>query len=191
MFSLVSKENSLFNTFIRETIVTGVGGNVKYGTMLRDLVTNSCIKTLFFLYPIGQQFTIFYGVRANIDLLVHNGFVFESNKDDCLTLKLGISKNDALANDKVKILEALSIPRTGLFFISCDLEEKSLDPALLGFLRVLCLTKKEIEEFQGNHDQIKSLLEPEIDGELFHKFVAFFVFVKKLRQQVGCNEKGL
>ena len=86
-------------------------------------------------------------------------------------MKLGISKNDALANEKVKILEELSIPRTGLFFIGVDLEEKSLDPALLGFLRVLCLTKKEIDEFQGNQDQIKSLLEPKTDGKLVSYFL--------------------
>ena len=65
----------------------------------------------------GQEFTIFYGVRANIDLLVHNGFVFESNDDDCFTMKLGISKNDPLALDKTNFLEELSINRTGLFFI--------------------------------------------------------------------------
>ena len=134
-------------------------------------MVNLSVKLTFFLFIVGQQFTIFYGVRANIDLLVHNGFVFESNKDDCLTLKLGISKNDALANEKVKILEELSIPRTGLFFIGVDLEEKSLDPALLGFLRVLCLTKKEIDEFQGNQDQIKSLLEPKTDGKLVSYFL--------------------
>ena len=48
-------------------------------------VVNLSVKLTFFLFIVGQQFTIFYGVRANIDLLVHNGFVFESNKDDCLT----------------------------------------------------------------------------------------------------------
>jgi len=111
-------------------------------------------------FELGQQFTIFYGVRANIDLLVHNGFVFESNEDDCLTLKLGISKNDALIHEKVNILEELSIARNGLFFIGCNLDEKPLDPALLAFLRVLCFTKKEIDDFQGNHEKICSLSEP-------------------------------
>ena len=28
----------------------------------------------------GEQLTIFYGVRANCDLLVHNGFVFPDNQ---------------------------------------------------------------------------------------------------------------
>ena len=95
----------------------------------------------------GQQFTIFYGVRANIDLLVHNGFVFDTNANDCLTLKLGISKNDSNAADKFKFLEELSINRTGLFFMS-NLSEKPLDPTLLGFLRVLCLTKDNIDEMK-------------------------------------------
>ena len=105
--------------------------------------------------------------------LVHNGFVFESNEDDCLTLKLGISKNDALIHEKVNILEELSIARNGLFFIGCNLDEKPLDPALLAFLRVLCFTKKEIDDFQGNHEKICSLSEPNTtDGKFlfFSKF---------------------
>merc|ERR1719239_2003102 len=32
----------------------------------------------------GEQFTIFYGVRANCDLLIHNGFVFPDNQADIL-----------------------------------------------------------------------------------------------------------
>ena len=105
--------------------------------------------------------------------LVHNGFVFESNEDDCLTLKLGISKNDALIHEKVNILEELSIARNGLFFIGCNLDEKPLDPALLAFLRVLCFTKKEIDDFQGNHEKICSLSEPNTaDGKfIFDTFI--------------------
>lgn len=114
-------------------------------------------------FEVGQQFTIFYGVRANIDLLVHNGFVFESNQDDCLTLKLGISKNDALAADKVSFLEELNIPRNGLFFIKGLLPEasaqKPIDEALLGFLRVLCMTAADMDVYRGNIDQIKSLID--------------------------------
>ena len=104
----------------------------------------------------GQQFTIFYGVRANIDLLVHNGFVFEANNEDCLTLKLGLSKNDSLALQKLAFLEELNIPRTGLFFIGPLTKEKPLDPALLAFLRVLCMTSTDLEEHK---DAIKKLLE--------------------------------
>ena len=122
----------------------------------------------------GEQFTIFYGVRANIDLLVHNGFVFDTNVNDCLTLKLGISKNDPNAADKFKFLEELSINRTGLFFMS-NLSEKPLDPTLLGFLRVLCLTKDNIEEMKDDLAVVKSFLcdlpdapfAPELDRRVY------------------------
>ena len=112
--------------------------------------------------------------------LVHNGFVFESNEDDCLTLKLGISKNDALIHEKVNILEELSIARNGLFFIGCNLDEKPLDPALLAFLRVLCFTKKEIDDFQGNHEKICSLSEPNTTDGKFIYFIKFKVSSSKL-----------
>ncbi len=36
--------------------------------------------------------------------LVHNGFVYDDNHADCLTLRLGISKNDALAAEKYSLL---------------------------------------------------------------------------------------
>lgn len=125
-------------------------------------------------FQVGQQFTIFYGVRANIDLLVHNGFVFDTNVNDCLTLKLGISKNDPNAADKFKFLEELSINRTGLFFMS-NLSEKPLDPTLLGFLRVLCLTKDNIEEMKDDLAVVKSFLcdlpdapfAPELDRRVY------------------------
>ena len=115
-------------------------------------------------FSAGQQYTIFYGVRANIDLLVHNGFVFESNHDDCLTLKFGISKNDALAGQKLSILEELAIPRTGLFFMG-KLPDKPLDPALMGFLRVLCLTSKDIDHYSGSPEQIRTLIEVKMNDE--------------------------
>ena len=73
----------------------------------------------------------------------------------------------------MNILEELSIARNGLFFIGCNLDEKPLDPALLAFLRVLCFTKKEIDDFQGNHEKICSLSEPNTtDG----KFIYFYFF---------------
>ena len=123
-------------------------------------------------FQAGQQFTIFYGVRANIDLLVHNGFVFDANSDDCLTLKLGISKNDAMAADKVSFLEEMNINRSGLFFLGRLGPDKPMDQALLGFLRVLCMNKDEIEKIRDNGEQIKALVNvdantPELDKRVF------------------------
>jgi histone-lysine N-methyltransferase SETD3 len=120
----------------------------------------------------GQQFTIFYGVRANIDLLVHNGFVFDANNSDCLTLRLGISKNDPLAVDKFAFLEELAIPRTGHFFLN-RLPEKPIDNTLLFFLRVLCLNKDEIATFKEAPEKVKADLgnevssTPELDKRVF------------------------
>ena len=56
----------------------------------------------------AQQFRIEANTNARSGLsyfqLVHNGFVFAENNSDCLTLKLGISKNDALAVAKYNLL---------------------------------------------------------------------------------------
>merc|ERR1712083_136629 len=57
----------------------------------------------------GQQFTIFYGVRANCDLLIHNGFVFADNQTDCLTVRLGVAKTDTLASHRLGLLERVGV----------------------------------------------------------------------------------
>ena len=41
--------------------------------------------------PTGEEFLIFYGSRANYDLLIHQGFVFMRNKSDALQIRLGES----------------------------------------------------------------------------------------------------
>merc|ERR1719412_187853 len=56
-------------------------------------------------FSVGEQFTIFYGVRANCDLLVHNGFVFPDNQADCLTIRHGVAKTDTLATARLALLE--------------------------------------------------------------------------------------
>ena len=134
-------------------------------------------------FELGQEFTIFYGIRANIDLLVHNGFVFEANEDDCFTLKLGISKNDPLATDKTNFLEELNISRTGLFFIG-KLPEKPIDQALIGFLRVLCLNQDDVNYFKEHIDEVKNLVNPEdssthqeLDKRVY-KYLETMIFTK-------------
>ena len=70
-------------------------------------------------YPciVAEEFTIFYGKRTNADFLVHNGFVPAGsdgriiNAHDSYVLKLGVSKNDPVAADKLEMLDVLSIPR--------------------------------------------------------------------------------
>ena len=66
----------------------------------------------------SDEFTIFYGVRTNADFLVHNGFVPSGgdNPHDAYILKLGVSKNDPGAADKLEMLDILSIPRHSPYF---------------------------------------------------------------------------
>ena len=40
--------------------------------------------------PAGVEFRIFYGSRANHDLVIHQGFVYMENKSDVLLIRLGM-----------------------------------------------------------------------------------------------------
>ena len=59
-----------------------------------------------------------------------------------------------------------------IYFLG-KLPEKPLDPALLGFLRVLCLNNEDVEHFKANIDQVKNLIlpesgyKPELDQRVF------------------------
>ncbi len=103
----------------------------------------------------GQQFTIYYGERGNHDLLIHNGFAVQDNPDDFLQVRLGVGKNDSLAEGKKSLLESLGISPHGHF----ALKSSKIEPLLLAFLRVICLkTKDEIEEWSSDDDKSKDLL---------------------------------
>ena len=93
----------------------------------------------------GEQFTIFYGVRANCDLLIHNGFVFPDNQTDCLTVKLGVAKTDPLAATRQKLLEKLQIFNNNKFYVRRT--EEPLDAKLVAFLRVLQMEQPALEEY--------------------------------------------
>ena len=73
-------------------------------------------------------------VRANCDLLVHNGFVFPDNQTDGLTLRLGVAKTDPLCAERTKLLTDLGINNQKYFVRRT---EEPLDSKLVGFLRVL------------------------------------------------------
>jgi len=92
----------------------------------------------------GEQFTIFYGIRANCDLLIHNGFVFPDNQADCLTIKLGIAKTDPLANIRLQLLEKLQI-HSHKFYINKS--EEPLNDKLVAFLRILQMDQAQLEEY--------------------------------------------
>ena len=98
--------------------------------------------------------------------LVHNGFVFSGNQSDCLTLKLGISKNDALAAAKYALLDRLNIPRNGTFYVCRD-NDKPIDDLVLAFLRVITMNSKEeldkwIEMDQQDPGKVAELLSDKV-----------------------------
>eukprot|EP00040_Diaphanoeca_grandis_P015336 m.78146 g.78146 ORF g.78146 m.78146 type:complete len:474 (-) comp25085_c1_seq2:290-1711(-) len=89
----------------------------------------------------NQQIYMYYGARANSELLYHSGFVFDNNNDDYMTLKLGVGSGDKLAPLKRKLLEALTIPSSGDFTI---LATGELDPQLNAFIRINNMTEAEL-----------------------------------------------
>ena len=101
-------------------------------------------------FKAGEQFTIFYGVRANCDLLIHNGFVFPDSQTDCLTVKLGVAKTDPLAALRLKLLEKLKIQNTTKFYVNRT--EEPLDSKLVAFLRVLQMDQPTLEEYSSLED---------------------------------------
>ena len=107
----------------------------------------------------GDQFTIFYGKRSNCNLLVHNGFVFPANPDDCLQLRLGVAKTDPLAATRLALLE-----RVGVVSQKFQLRRAAsapLDPKLVAFLRVLQMDQAALDGWQAS-EEASSLLDIEV-----------------------------
>jgi len=97
----------------------------------------------------GEQFTIFYGVRANCDLLIHNGFVFPDNQADCLTIRLGVAKTDTLATARLALLERLGVTSQKFHLRRT---EEPLEGGLVAFLRVLQMDQAAIQEEMEKED---------------------------------------
>ncbi len=112
-----------------------------------DMNTNSVVCMANKDFVAGEEFSIFYGIRANCDLLVHNGFAVEANESDSLVLKLGISKNDALVKEKL----ALLTPSQGQFLLRGGPDPP--EASLMSFLRVMCIrSKEEVEKWSCEKD---------------------------------------
>jgi histone-lysine N-methyltransferase SETD3 len=103
----------------------------------------------------GEQLTIFYGVRANCDLLIHNGFVFPDNQEDCLTLRLGVAKTDALAAARLALLEKVGVVSQKFYL---NRTEEPLDGKLVAFLRVLQMDQTQLTEWQDK-EQAENILD--------------------------------
>ena len=129
-----------------------------------DLEADQIKCMAFRAFKAGEQFKIYYGDRNNHDMLVHNGFVAAENAANALQVKLGISKNDALASAKYDLLSRLVISPQGHFQVGRD-PEKPLDQPTLAFLRVMCLSTQEEIDLWGSEDKIRGLLDEQLEGE--------------------------
>ncbi|TRY75681.1 hypothetical protein TCAL_14603 [Tigriopus californicus] len=144
--------------------------NHENGTISTDFDTEGdVVKCMAFRnFKSGEPFRIFYGERNNHDLLVHNGFVFPDNRFNSLQIRLGISKNDPLAQDKYDMLSRLVISPQGQFVIGKDADQP-FDQLLLAFLRVMCLQSQDEIDLWSHEDKIRDLLNPEADPDLDNK----------------------
>ena len=61
------------------------------------------------------------------------------NKNDSLPIKLGVSKNDPLNQEKVALLASLGLPASGSFMLVPGLHP--ISPGLLAFTRIFCMDK--------------------------------------------------
>lgn len=83
---------------------------------------------------VSSEIVIHYGNRANRDFFLHNGFVDVNNDYDFINLRLGISKSDPLASNKLLLCNKINIPSNGFFLLKrahCPRDE-----SLVAFLRI-------------------------------------------------------
>lgn len=80
------------------------------------------------------QIFIYYGSRSNGEFFVHNGFVYKDNSNDFVPLRLGISKNDSLYQQKYELCKRLDLNVSGVYRLYE--KPKPIDRKLLAFLRV-------------------------------------------------------
>lgn len=109
----------------------------------------------------GEEFTIYYGHRSNCDLFLHNGFVVKDNRNDSLGIKLGVSKNDLLREEKVALLSSLDLPSSGTFMLIPG--PHPISPGLLAFTRIFCMDKESLEKWKGDGEKAKGLLHDDCD----------------------------
>jgi histone-lysine N-methyltransferase SETD3 len=111
-------------------------------------------------FSAGEQLTIYYGKRANCDLLIHNGFVVPNNPDDCLTLRLGVAKTDPLAAARLALLEQVGVV-SQKFYLRRTATEPPLDARLVAFLRVLQMDQVAVAEWQAS-EEVSKLLDVQV-----------------------------
>lgn len=92
----------------------------------------------------GDEVTIFYGKRSNLEFLIHNGFVYPGNEYDAVDIKLGISKSDPLFPVKSELCGKHYLPQSGAFSLNAG--PRPISDDLSTFLRILVLKEEPSED---------------------------------------------
>ncbi|XP_077293295.1 SET domain containing 3 [Arctopsyche grandis] len=141
----------------------------------------------------GDQILIFYGVRTNAFFFLHNGFVYEENDHDAVTIILGISPNDPLQQLKRDLLEKLAINYTQFQIVN---DEAPITPDLLAFSRVFVMDKDNLTLWsEGNFGELLDFDNSVIDSGIEKKAYNFINMRCKLllntyERKVYVNKMG-
>ncbi|XP_026749451.3 actin-histidine N-methyltransferase [Galleria mellonella] len=95
----------------------------------------------------GEQIFIFYGARSNVDLFLHNGFVYPKNQYDSLSLSLGISSSDPLRETKLSLLSKLGL--AGVTHYNLYRGETPISAELLAFIRIFNMNQEELAKWSS------------------------------------------
>ncbi|KAM3961518.1 SET domain containing 3 [Aphomia sociella] len=95
----------------------------------------------------GEQVFIFYGVRSNVDLFLHNGFVYPNNQHDSLSLSLGVSSSDPLREIKLSLLNKLGLG--GVTHYNLYRGDAPISAELLAFIRIFNMNQEELTKWSS------------------------------------------
>ncbi|XP_059045181.1 actin-histidine N-methyltransferase [Achroia grisella] len=95
----------------------------------------------------GQQIFIFYGARSNVDLFLHNGFVYPKNQQDSLSLSLGISSSDPLREMKLSLLNNLGLDSVTHYNLYRG--DIPVSAELLAFIRIFNMNQDELTKWSS------------------------------------------
>lgn len=100
---------------------------------------------------IGDEITIFYGTRTNLDMLIHNGFVCESNPYDKVKLKFGLNIQDVLFEKRNLVLDRYGLKSTEYYEISTKCEKYyEIIPKLFVFVKIFTTrSEDELNEIES------------------------------------------
>lgn len=136
-------------------------------------------------FKIGEQVTIAYGFRSNLDFLIHNGFVFQENENKDFFIKLSLSKFDKLFDDRKKLLEMVGLSSSGNFQISPTLSNE-----LIAYIRIFNMNIEQILTWQNkDSNSVKDLLKHDLEMDsTFKKKVFQFLLIRiKILLKVGTS----